>query len=42
MTIELTDEECLHLINSITWSPLSDKMYLWNILNQLKNYVDEK
>ena len=39
LTIELTDEECLHLINSITWSPLSDKVYLWPVLRKLEDYV---
>lgn len=40
MTIELTDEECLHLIESIKRSSLSDKMYLWPVLRKLEDYVE--
>ena len=39
MQIELTDEECAHLVESIKRSSLSDKMYLWPVLRKLEDYV---
>jgi hypothetical protein len=37
ITIEITQEEKEHLIKSIRWSSLTDKMYLWNLLKKLED-----